>query len=373
MHFRKLFPVTLSIFLIFSCTSKKSDTLDRIQANVADVAVVSNENISAGLAEIFGNSIDTVNIDKHLPHENGIWGYESKFNFIILNKDEQVYAKNNRIVILLGDDNLLEDDLNGNPIKSGTLKIQNDNLGSYMIYKNVWGKGQMVIHLQLTDEAQSSIENFKDKNNLVSLKNRNIGKSVQQLVLECHNELGLDGSIGYCEKGETEFKYTDSVMNLLRKNYGFSFFVPNSFRIMQADSNFVWLTKIKREGGYEAIMINMHQKDLDFSKISDVVNDRNDFTTKYLHNDEGTKIVVSESGAYNPFFAPNSTNTKQINKILYGWYTELGTFRRGPFGRYYYSSGTKKIAIDWFAGGADRYNNIKAHLDLIARSFKFEQ
>ncbi len=371
MRTRNFFPaLSLSILLFIGCSKKNNDSLDRIQANVADVAVVSQENITNGLTEIFSNSFDTVNLDKHLPHTNGIWGYESAFNYIILNKEEEVYAKNHRIALVFGNDNELEDDLSGDPIQSGALKIQNDELGTFKIYKNVWGKGQMVIHIQLNDESLSSIENFKNKSNLTSRKINNIGKSIQKLVVDCHNLLGLEGSIGYCEKGDTEFAYTDSVMTLLKKNYGFTFFVPNSFRIMQADSNFVWLTKIKREGGYEAIMINIHPQAIELSQLSNAVNDRNNFTTKYLHNDEGTKIVVSESGAYNPFFAPSP---KQANKLMYGWYTELGTFRRGPFGRYYYTNGTQQIAVDWFAGGADRYNNIKAQLDLIARSFKFVQ
>ena len=373
MQIRNFFPVvTLSLLLLFGCNSKKNDSLDRIQANVADVAVVSNENIVNGLTEIFSNSLDTANLDKHLPHTNGVWGYESFFNYILLNKEEEVYAKNHRIALIIGNENELEGDLSGDPIQDGTLKIQNDELGTFKIYKNVWGKGQLVIHVQLNDEALSSIENYKNKSTLTSLKINNIGKSIQKLVVDCHNLLGLQGSIGYCEKGDEEYAYTDSVMNLLKKNYGFTFFVPNSFRIMQADSNFVWLTKIKREGGYEAIMINIHPQAIELSKLSDAVNDRNEFTTKYLHNDEGTKIVVSESGAYNPFFGNYSSN-KQVSKLIYGWYTELGTFRRGPFGRYYFNNGAQQIAVDWFAGGADRYNNIKAHLDLIARSFKFEK
>jgi len=58
--------------------------------------------------------------------------------------------------------------------------------------------------------------------------------------------------------------------------------------------------------------------------------------------------------------------------LLNGWYTELGTFRRGPFGRYIFQHGQRQVALDWFAGGSDRYNSIKAHLDLIAKTFTFK-
>jgi hypothetical protein len=80
---------------------------------------------------------------------------------------------------------------------------------------------------------------------------------------------------------------------------------------------------------------------------------------------------VSESGAYNPFLGKPGLANNQPYNVLNGWFTELGTYRRGPFGRYIFNNGKKQVAIDWFAGGAERYNSIKSHLDLIAQSFKF--
>ena len=380
MRFPNKIPFFFSLFLIFvtslfvGCSNESSENSNRIETSgMADIAVVSNEQLSSGLSEIFSNKYDTANLEKHLPHSNGIWGFETMFNYIMLNGEDEQLAKNNRLVLFFGTKSKLANDLPSKKLSEGELKSNSEILGTYKIYENVWGKGQQVALIELNSDVEQAIENHNSKDNLTSLKLKNVSKAIQDLVKSCHNQLGLKGSIGYSEKGDEEFKYTDSITKLLKKNYGFSFFVPNSFRIVQADSTFIWLTRIKSEGGYEAIMININQQPVDVTSIKSLVENRNNFTTKYLHNDEGTKIVVSESGAYNPFFGKSGTVNKHPYTLLNGWYTELGTFRRGPFGRYIFQNGQSQVAFDWFAGGSDRYNSIKAHLDLIAQSFKFEQ
>ncbi len=360
------------LFLIASCGNQKKDKSNRIEANTSDISVTANQNIINGLTEIFNNSFDTLNLQKHLPHQNGRWGFETKFNYIMLSNDEETLAQNNRMVLLVNSNSVLSDDLDQDPIETGDLKYQNEVFGTYQVYENVWGKGQRVVDIELSNDALNTLENFNQKNNLTSLKIKKISESIQYLVQNCHEKLNLKGSLGYCEPNDLEYKYTDSMMKLLKKNYGFSLFVPSSFRIVQADSTFVWLTKIKSEGGYEAIMININQTPIETTNIQALIENRNTFTSKYLHNDEGTKIAVSESGSYHPFMGKPGISGKTPYQVMFGWYTEMGTFRRGPFGRYIFNNGQKQVAVDWFAGGSDRYNAIKSHLDLVAQSFKFE-
>ena len=122
-------------------------------------------------------------------------------------------------------------------------------------------------------------------------------------------------------------------------------------------------------------MINIFNGELDYSKISRLIENRNQFTHQYIHNDEGTQISVSESGAYNPILDLNTyTNTnKQSYHQFLGWYTELGTYRRGPFGRYLYQNrSSQTIAVDWFCGGKTSYNVSASKLTSIAKSFRLK-
>lgn len=359
-------------FALFGCKSKQ-EKLDTLEADVSAVAIIGDEVYGEGLIDVFTNKFDTSNICKHLPLESSTTGYESIFNYIIIqNKDEHTMAKSNRIVVLIeGISNDLESDISGEPIKTGDLNFQKTKIGTYKVFKDVWAIGQCAIQIELNDNLLESIKNSKNTDAITKANLIQIVSGIQKVVQECHDILKLEGSIGYFESNSQELKYTDSIMKLLSSNYGFNFFVPNAFRIVQADSTFVWLLNIKSTGGYEAIMVNINQKPVDVSNLSSLIENRNQFTSKYLHNDEGTKIVVSESGAYNPFMGKPGLANNQPYNVLNGWFTELGTYRRGPFARYIYNNGQKQVAIDWFASGSDRYNSIKSHLDLIAQSFKF--
>jgi hypothetical protein len=359
-------------FALFGCKSNQ-EKLDTLEADVSSVAIIGDETYGEGLIDVFTNKNDTNNVCRHLPLEKSVTGYESIFNYIVINsKEEHAMAKSNRIVVLFDEiSNDLESDISNDPIKTGELIFQKTKIGTYKVFKDVWAIGQCAIKIELNENLIESIKNSKNTDAITKANLIQISSGIQQIVLDCHQLLQLKGSIGYYNANSPELKYTDSIMKLLGSNYGFNFFVPNAFRIVQADSTFVWLLNIKSAGGYEAIMVNINQTPVDISNLRSLIENRNLFTSKYLHNDEGTKIVVSESGAYNPFIGKPGLANKQPYNVFYGWFTELGTYRRGPFGRYIFNNGKKQVAIDWFAGGAERYNSIKSHLDLIAQSFKF--
>ena len=370
---KSFYPFLFIFVLAFGGCKPKQEKLETLETDVSSVAIIGNEIYGEGLIDVFTNKNDTSNVCKHLPLEMSITGYESIFNYIIINsKEEHAMAKSNRIVVLFDEiSNNLESDINSDPIKKGDVKFQNTKIGVYSIYKDIWAISQCVVKVELNENLLATIKGSTNSDPLRGSNLIQISSGIQQIVQECHQLLQLKGSIGYYDANSPELKYSDSVMKLLSSNYGFNFFVPNSFRIVQADSTFVWLLNIKSAGGYEAIMVNINQTPIDVSNLRSLIENRNLFTSKYLHNDEGTKIVVSESGAYNPFLGKPGLANKQLYNVLYGWFTELGTYRRGPFGRYIFNNGKKQVAIDWFAGGAERYNSIKSHLDLISQSFKF--
>lgn len=292
--------------------------------------------------------------DKHLPlNTDGL--YESQLNYEINSpKNKEEINLQQRIIVLFNYQDAFD---------FGSAKIETDITKAMGIdcFKDVWGSGQIVVVVH-------------SDNNIESWLNENFNK-LDAFLIDQNLSLSLNGCEGYFpENNKAQRKYSDSVEQLLLNNYGFKFDIPNNFRIVQADSQFIWLTNVKTEGGFESIMVNIFSDQIDYSKQSSLVENRNKFTNQYLHNDEGTKISVSESGVYNPIIDTTCAKNKngvEYHKLL-GWYTELGTYRRGPFGRYFYNISGKTIAVDWFCGGNTFYNESASLLTSIATSLKLK-
>jgi hypothetical protein len=351
----------LSLFaLVASCSfisCNRSEEItpsnNPIQAKSANVSIYTSEDDEASITSYLEQNASK---DTHLPIDDK---YESCLNYIVTapKSDEEV-NQNERILVFFNHAETI-----GN---SGQIPSKNEVLFKNdfhaKLYENVWGNGQKVLVIDIDQEINEWLKtNFK---------------SLEQALIQINQNLGLSGIEGYFPNSNVnQRKYSDSVENLLMASYGFSIDIPNNFRIVQADSQFVWITNIQKDNGFESIMINIFNTSLDYSKISSLIENRNQFTHKYLHNDEGTQISVSESGAYNPILDLNTyTNAnKQSYHQFLGWYTELGTYRRGPFGRYFYQNKSNQtIAIDWFCSGQTTFNCSASKLTSIATSFKLK-
>lgn len=352
---------TLSIFAFFvscgfiSCNYNEdnSNSNNFIQAKSGNISIyTSDEDESIINAYIEQNALK----DKHLPIDDR---YESYLNYIVdaPNADEKV-NQNERILVFFNHDEIIGN--SGQIPSKNEVSFKNDFNGK--LYENVWGNGQKVLVIEVDKGIDAWLhQNFN---------------KLEKALIQINQNLGLSGVEGYFPKTNgNQRKYSDSVENLLMTNYGFTIDIPSNFRIVQADSQFLWITNIQKENGFESIMINIFKNGLDYSKISSLIENRNQFTHQYLHNDEGTQISVSESGAYNPILDLNSytnSNKQSYHKFL-GWYTELGTYRRGPFGRYYYQNKSNQIiAIDWFCSGQATFNCSASKLTSIATSFRLK-
>lgn len=353
---------TLSIFAlivsytIISCNQSEviNNSNNFIQNKSATISIYASEDDEASITSHIGQFASK---DNHLPMDDN---YESVLNYIVnAPKSEEEVNQNERILVFFNHQETIGN--SGQIPSKNEVSFKNDFNGK--LYENVWGNGQKVLVINLDQEIETWLKNHF--------------KSLELALIQINHDLGLCGVEGYFPKSnENQRKYTDSVENLLMTNYGFSIDIPNNFRIVQSDSQFIWITNIQKDKSFESIMINVFKSGLDYTKKSSLIENRNLFTHQYLRNDEGTQISVSESGAYNPILDLNTyTNSnKQSYHQFLGWYTELGTFRRGPFGRYYYQNKSNQtIAIDWFCSGQTSFNCSASKLTSIATSFKLKQ
>ena len=351
----------LSIFAFIVCfgfvscnhTNENTNSNNLIQAKSGNISIYTSTEDESIISSYIEQNASK---DKHLPVDDR---YESSLNYVVsAPKTDEDINLNERILVFFNHQNTPSvcDQI---PSKN---KIAFENNFNGNLYDNVWGIGQKVLVIDIDQEIDEWLKtNFK---------------SFELALIQINQNLGLLGVEGYFPKTKiAQRQYSDSVENLLMNNYGFAIDIPNNFRIVQADSQFVWITNIEKESGFESIMINIFNAELDYSKVSNLIENRNQFTHQYIHNDEGTQISVSESGAYNPILDLNiytNLNKQNYHQFL-GWYTEMGTYRRGPFGRYLYQNRSRQtIAVDWFCGGKSSYNVSASKLTSIAKSFRLK-
>lgn len=219
------------------------------------------------------------------------------------------------------------------------------------IYKDVWAKNQTVIRC----ETKLLTEDFKS-----------LAESLEKEFLENELQQGLPGNLMPNE-------YCDSISLLIQGKYGFSFAFPPQFRLEFSNPEVAWLWQ-ETSRFYRHVFINIFSDSVLIDNPEKAKANRNYFTGKYVKNTEGTRVVVSES----KIFPLTWDNQVKIGKytvgVLRGWYTEEGTFRRGPFVRYFFHDKSNKriIAFDGFMHAPDMPKlSFYRTFDLMAASIKF--
>jgi hypothetical protein len=200
------------------------------------------------------------------------------------------------------------------------------------IYKNIWAKNQTVIRC----ETESLTEDFKT-----------LAEALEKEFLENELQQGLPGNLMPNE-------YCDSISRLIQGKYGFSFKFSPQFRLEFSNPEVVWLWQ-ETPRFYRHVFINIFSDSVLIDNPEKAKANRNYFTGKYVKNTEGTRVVVSESKMF-PLTWDNQVKIgKHTVGILRGWYTEEGTFRRGPFVRYFFHDKANKriIAYDGFMHAPD--------------------
>jgi len=219
------------------------------------------------------------------------------------------------------------------------------------IYKDVWAKNQTVIRC----ETKSLTEDFKS-----------LAESLEKEFLENELQQGLPGNLMPNE-------YCDSISLLIQGKYGFSFAFPPQFRLEFSNPEVAWLWQ-ETSRFYRHVFINIFSDSVLIDNPEKAKANRNYFTGKYVKNTEGTRVVVSESKMF-PLTWDNQVKIgNHTVGVLRGWYTEEGTFRRGPFVRYFFHDKSNKriIAFDGFMHAPNMPKlSFYRTFDLMAASIKF--
>lgn len=224
------------------------------------------------------------------------------------------------------------------------------NNAKISVYRNVWALKQTVIRLELKNTTLTS----------------EVSEKIEGLLEIAEKQQGLPGNLA-------PNAYTDSVSNLIRGNYGFSFQFPPQFRLNFSNREVVWLSQ-ETQKFYRHIFINIFSDSLLPKNTEEAVKNRNLYAEKYLKNTEGTRVKVSESSLFPLTFNQNNKIANQQVSVLRGWYSEEGTYRRGPFVRYFFhdKANARVIAVDGFLY-APNMNRLSFYrtFDLIAETMKF--
>jgi hypothetical protein len=209
-----------------------------IQAKSGNISLYTSEEDES----IVGSFIEqNASKDTHLPVDDR---YESCLNyFVTAPKTDEEVNQNERILVFLNHDVTIGN--SGQIPSKNEVSFKNDFNGK--LFENVWGNGQKVLVIDIDKEMDAWLkENFA---------------KLEKALFQINLDLGLSGVEGYFPKSNiSQRQYSDSLEDLLMLNYGFSIDIPNNFRIVQSDSQFVWITNIDKENGFESIMINIFSK-----------------------------------------------------------------------------------------------------------------
>ncbi len=314
--------ITMSVFVAtFSCNNIQEDLVPVID-EVGHVGIYASEKNLNSLLELV--QVKYPLLDSHLIIDDftGNVRYENCWNFTPIEDEE--FIKNHRLVIT--------DESVNFPNKYDTSFVFNDK--QFNVYRNPFGLGQMIIEIVDFDETTiNSMSSMLFLNNVIEY---------------CNESIELQSN-----------EYSKNLQKTVEYQFGVQIEIPSSFKVFKSDSNFIWISSLKQNGGYMSVCIeNIPQESLP-KTLDEAILERNSSSKLHFFNDEGTNMAVSDLGNYKSKLVP-SCNQKDCTMGIRGWFTELGTTRRGPFERKYYIKNNRVVAIEWFAqGGTDFANDAR--------------
>lgn len=207
-------------------------------------------------------------------------------------------------------------------------------IGSFELtaYKNPTANGQWLVDLGDLD---------------INSANQNDFKELKKLVVGLSDNLGLEG---YFEKNNPT-EYIRGIQSEIESIWGLSLQIPNDWKIFGTDTGFLWLGKFNPIGGFYSLWISKTLGSQPNVGLMEHYLLRNTATKRNFHNDEGTKMVISEIPSF---------KTKEIDKNFFqGWYTEEATTRRGPYlTKYIFNPKTNQtLLVDVFCPESEYMSN----------------
>lgn len=340
--------LVFSLFL-YACTRHASPT-QTAEGSPGEVLVVCNEKFTDTVETLFQQQFKRYNNILLVAEQAEKREFEPSFYFWVERQQAWDGAeKLNPLLIVVelqgNSAGRFSSDLNVlKPEKTETVK------GTKLsVYRNVWALKQTVIRIEMEKTAL----------------NNELSEKIESILLAAEKQQGLPGNLA-------PNTYTDSVSNLIRGNYGFHFRFPPQFRLNFTNNEVVWLSQ-ETQKFYRHIFFNIFSDSMLPRRLDEAVKNRNLYAEKYLKNTEGTRVKVSESALFPLTFSQNQKVGKNQVAILRGWYSEEGTYRRGPFVRYFFhdKANQRVIAMDCFLYAPDtRRLSFYRTFDLIAETLQ---
>lgn len=328
----------IALLLVFitgisACTRKESDKLPPSEGSPAEVLVISHENHQEIVKATFENDFNRyspilIKAEKAEKQE-----FEPSLQFWF-GRPESIdgIEKHAPMILVMEIDEKTAGKYSSDLEKKDIVKTINGRGFQLFVYKNIWAQNQTVIRC----ETNSLTE---DVNSLT--------QTLEKEFLENELQQGMPGNLMPNE-------YCDSISRLIQGKYGFSFAFSPQFKLEFSNPEVVWLWQ-ETPRFYRHVFINIFSDSVPMDNPNKAKANRNYFTGKYVKNTEGTRVAVSESALFPLIWENNVKMGKNTVNILRGWYTEEGTFRRGPFVRYFFHDSANKriIAFDGFMHAPD--------------------
>jgi len=323
---------TLVVLYISSCKNKNS-ILAPVIDEVGHVGIYASEKNLNALLDLVQVSHSL--LDSHLIIDDfsGDVKYENFWNFTIIENEE--FIKNHRIV--------LTNESLDYPNKYDTSFAINDK--NIYVYKNAFGLGQAVI----------DIDDF-------SLEEMNTplwSKELYKVINYCNNSIDLITN-----------DYSKQIQSAIKNQFGISVEIPSNFKVFKSDSSFLWISALKPNGGYLSFCIETIPQNKLPKNLNEAIEERNSSSKLHFFNDEGTTMAVSDLGNYKARILP-ADPIKYQRFGFQGWFTELGTTRRGPFERKYFVKNDRVIIVDWFSQGGTSFAGDARLLRKMSNSIQF--
>lgn len=329
--FRFLF-VSFSIIVATLSCKKNPDELVPVIDEVGHVGIYASEKNLNTLLELV--QVKFPLLDSHLIIDDfsGDIRYENKWNFTPI--EDEAFIKNHRLVIT--------DESVSFPNKYDTSFVINDQ--QFNIYKNPFGLGQMIIEIEDFDET--------------TISSMSMMFSLNTIIQYCNESIPFSSN-----------EYSKNLQRTVENQFGIQLEIPSNFKVFKNDSNFIWISSLKPNGGYLSLCIeNIPQEKLPRS-LQEAISERNESSKIHFFNDEGTTMAVSDLGNYKSKLIP-TLNQSNCTLVFRGWFTELGTTRRGPFERRYFVKNNRVVAVEWFSQGGTDFANDARLLRKIVQSAK---
>ena len=347
-----LFPILLTVLLIASCSRREKKELPLSEGSPAEVLVVSHESVKDQTEASFTQGYRLFDSTLLIAEKAESGKYETSLSFWFARHQSHEGSEKNAPLILVFEPKGKEagafsDDLNKE-------KPESETIGqgfSIQTFSHLWAKKQTVVRLKTDGETVPP----------------SVWPEIEKLFRKAELKQGLTGNLaptGYC----------DSIASLIQGQYGFRFDFPPQFRLEFSNREVVWLWQ-ETNRFYRHVFVNIFSDSARIETLQDAVSNRNLFTDRYLKNDEGTRVKVSESALFPLTWQKQVSVGKLKADVLRGWYAEEGTYRRGPFVRYFVrdSENRRIIAMDGFLHAPDMPRlTFYRTFDLMAATFELK-